>query len=95
MNIQQKKELALTPRKLTFEGVPCKVAGWANDYATITADFAGFYQARWEKVKEVIESDGNFRVEDVTLTNMRWKGTGMEMPQRVREWFHIPETVKK
>ena len=47
MNMQQKKVLALTPRKLTFEGVPCKVAGWANDYATITADFPGFYQAGW------------------------------------------------
>jgi hypothetical protein len=88
MNIARRKQLAETSRSLTFEGVPCKVAGWANDYATITALFPGFYQATWETVERVVEGGGNFTVVDVTLTNMRWLGT-MELPEKVREYFRI------
>ena len=88
MNVARKKQLAETSRKLTFEGVPCKIAGWANEYATVTALFPGFYQATWETVERVVEGDGNFTVEDVTLTNMRWLGT-IELPVKVREYFNI------
>ena len=43
MNIAHRKQLAETSRTLIFEGVPCKIAGWANEYATVTADFPSFY----------------------------------------------------
>jgi hypothetical protein len=49
MNIARRKQLTETSRPLTFEGVPCKVAGWANEDATVTAQFPGFYQTAWEK----------------------------------------------
>ena len=88
MNIARRKQLAETSRPLTFEGVPCKVAGWANDYATVTAQFPGFYQATWETVEHVAEGDGNFTVEDVTLINMRWLGS-IKLPEKVREYFSI------
>lgn len=88
MDIARRKQLTETSRSLTFEGVPCQVAGWANEYATITAKFPGFYQATWETVERVVKSDGNFTVEDVTLTNMRWQGT-VELPKKVREYFNI------
>jgi hypothetical protein len=64
MNIARRKQLAETSRTLTFEGVPCKVGGWGTDYATVTAQFAGFYQATWETVERVVEGDGNFTVEE-------------------------------
>jgi hypothetical protein len=51
MNIARRKQLTETSRPLTFEGVPCKVAGWANDYATVTVLFPGFYQATRETVE--------------------------------------------
>jgi hypothetical protein len=86
MNIARRKQLAETSRPLMFEGVPCKVGGWANEYATVTALFPGFYQATWETVERVVEGDGNFAVEDVTLTNMRWLGS-IELPEKVREYF--------
>ena len=88
MNIARRKQLTETSRPLTFEGVPCKIAGWANEYATVTALFPGFYQATWETVERVVEGDGNFTVEDVTLTNMRWLGS-IELPEKVREHFNI------
>ena len=88
MDYQRKRELAETTKRLTFEGVPCQVAGWANEYATVTAKFPGFYQATWETVGCVVEGDGNFTVEDVTLTNMRWRGS-IELPEKVREYFNI------
>ena len=88
MDYQRKRELAETTKRLTFEGVPCQVGGWANDYATITAIFPGFYQAEWETVERVVEGDGNFTVEDVRLTNMRWLGS-IELPKKVREHFKI------
>ena len=88
MNSAQRKQLVETSRSLTFEGVPCKIAGWADDHATVTALFPGFYQATWETVERVVKGDGNFRVEDVTLTNMRWHGT-IELPKKVREYFNI------
>lgn len=88
MDYQRKRELAETTKTLTFEGVPCQVAGWANEYATITPLFPGFYQATWETVERVVESDGNFTVEDVTLTNMRRLGT-TALPEKVREYFNI------
>ena len=91
MNIARRKELTETSRTLTFEGVPCKVAGWGNVYATLTADFPGFYRATWETVERVIEGDGNFTVEDVTLTNMRWLGS-IELPEKIREYFNITIT---
>ena len=88
MEITRRKQIAETARPLTLEGVPCKVAGWANDYATVTAHFPGFYQATWETVERFIEGDGNFTVEDVTLTNMRWLGS-IELPQKIRAYFNI------
>jgi hypothetical protein len=88
MIIARRKQLAETSRPLTFESVPCKVAGWANDYATLTALFPGFYQATWETVERVVEGDGNFTVEDVTLINLRWHGT-VELPKKVRDYFQI------
>ena len=88
MNIARRKELAETSRPLTFEGVPCKIAGWANEDATVTALFPGFYQATWETVERVVEGDGNFTVEDVTLTNMRWLGS-IALPEKLREYFNI------
>ena len=88
MNIARRKQLAETSRPFTFEGVPCDVAGWANDYATVTAQFPGFYQASWETVERVAEGDGNFTVEDVTLTNMLWHGS-IKLPDKVREYFNI------
>ena len=88
MDYQRKRELAETTKPLTFEGIPCKVVGWANDYATITALFPGFYQATWETVERVVQGNGNFTVEDVTLTNMRWRGT-MELPEKIRTYFSI------
>jgi hypothetical protein len=93
VDYQRKHELAETTKPLTFEGISCKVAGWANDYATITAQFPGFWQASWETVERVINGDGNFTVEDVTLTNMRWLGAGIEIPVKVREYFRIPDNV--
>lgn len=89
MDYQRKRELAETTKPLTFEGIPCKVAGWANEYATVTALFPGFYQATWETVERVVQGDGNFTVEDVTLTNMRWLGS-IELPEKVRKYFNIP-----
>ena len=89
MNDQQKRSLVEHPRPLTFEGIPCKVAGWTNDYATVTAAFPGFYQASWETVERVINGEGNFTVEDVTLTNMIWKGDGTPIPDKVREYFNL------
>jgi hypothetical protein len=91
---QQKRDLVETTRPLTFEGVPCKVGGWANDHATITAQFPGFWWASWETVERVVNGDGNFTVEDVTLTHMMWKGEGVSIPQKVREYFRIPESVQ-
>ena len=88
MNIARRKQLAETSRTLTFEGVPCKVAGWTNDYATVTALFPGFYQATWETVERVVEGDGNCTVEDVTLTHMLWLGS-IGLPEKVREYFNI------
>jgi hypothetical protein len=90
MNYSRKRDLVNTIKELTFEGVPCEIGGWANDYATLTADFAGFYQAPWETVERVVKGDGAFVVEDVTLTNMIWKGDGTPIPDKVREYFHIP-----
>jgi hypothetical protein len=88
VDYQRKRELAETSKPLTFEGVPCQVAGWANEYATITALFPGFYQATWDTVQRVVEGNGNFTVEDVTLTNMRWLGS-IGLPEKVREYFKI------
>ena len=68
--------------------VELSAAGWANDHATVTAQFPGFYQATWETVERVVQGDGNFTVEDVTLTNMRWLGS-IELPEKVREYFNI------
>ena len=88
MDYQRKRELAETAKPLTFEGIPCKVAGWANEYATVTALFPGFYQAAWETVERVVEGDGNFTVDDVTLINMRWLGS-IELPEKIRTYFNI------
>ena len=88
MNIARRKQLAETSRPLTFEGVPCQIAGWANEYATITAKFPGFYQATWKTVERVVAGDGNFTVEDLTLINLRWPGT-IALPEKVREYFNI------
>ena len=88
MDYQRKREFAETTKPLTFEGIPCKVVGWANDFATITALFPGFYQATWETVERVIEGDGNFTVDDVTLINMRWLGS-IELPEKIRTYFNI------
>ena len=89
MDYQRKRELAETAKPLTFEGIPCKVAGWANEYATVTALFPGFYQAAWETVEHVVEGDGNFTVDDVTLINMRWLGS-IELPEKIRTYYNIP-----
>ena len=94
MNIARRKQLAETSRPLTFEGIPCKVGGWGNDYATVTAHFPGFWQTEWETVERVVNGDGNFNVEDVTLTKMTWKGDGTPIPEKVREYFRIPERIK-
>jgi hypothetical protein len=87
MNIQQKKELTLAPRKLTFEGVPCKVAGWANDNATITAEFPGFWFTSWETVERVLGGEGNLTLNDIQLISMRWRGT-IALPEKVRHHFN-------
>ena len=68
--------------------VELSAAGWSNDHAAVTAQFPGFYQATWETVEHVVQGDGNFTVEDVTLTNMRWLGS-VELPEKVREYFNI------
>ena len=52
MNIARRTQLAETSCTLTFEGVPCKVAGRANEYATVTVLFPGFYQAINEAAKQ-------------------------------------------
>jgi hypothetical protein len=88
MKSASRKQLTETSRHLTFEGIPCKVAGWANEYATVTAHFPGFYQATWETVERIVDGDGNFTVEDVTLTHMLWRGS-IELPEKVREYFNI------
>ena len=88
MNIARRKQLTETSRTLTFESVSCQIAGRANEYATVTAQFPGFYQATWETVERVIAGDGNFTVEDVTLTHMLWQGS-IELPEKVREYFNI------
>jgi hypothetical protein len=35
-----------------------------------------------------VEGGGSFTVEDVTLTNMRWRGS-IELPEKVREYINI------
>jgi hypothetical protein len=90
MNYSRKRDLVNTTKELTFEGIPCKVGGWANDYATITARFPGFYMASWETVERVVNGNKNFVVEDLTLTSMNWHGDGLEFPEKVRTYFRIP-----
>ena len=50
--------------------------------------FPGFYQATWETVERIVEGDGNFTVEDVTLTNICRLGS-IELPEKVKEYFNI------
>jgi hypothetical protein len=92
MEYQQKRALVEMNKKLTFAGVPCEVGGWANDYATITANFPGFWMASWETVERVVNGSGNFEPQDVQLISFRWKGDGTGFPDVVRKAFDIPYT---
>jgi hypothetical protein len=91
MEYQQKRNLVENTKPLTFEGVPCKVGGWANDYATITASFPGYWMASWETVERVVNGSGNFEPPDLQLLSFRWKGDGTPFPETVRKAFAIPD----
>ena len=90
MEYQLRRALVETDKNLTFAGVPCKVRGWANEYATITANFPGFWMTSWETVERVVNGSGNFEPHDVQLINFRWKGDGTGFPDAVRQAFAIP-----
>lgn len=89
MDYQRKRELVDTQKgNITLEGVKCNIAGWANDYATISPHCGGFWHCSWETVKRVIESGGAFTAQDVEWDSWRWLGVGVEVPPAL--WAIVP-----
>lgn len=65
----------------TLAGHKCHIAGWKNEWATITADFPGFWSTSWETVKRIAEHGGNFTRRDVRgPLRAVWLGSGEKPP---------------
>ena len=78
---QMRKKLVETEH-VTLEGYRCTVAGWKNPYcASLSADFAGFWEVSWETAEGVLSDDRNFLAKDITLSSWAWLGLGVEVPE--------------
>ena len=84
MDRHEKRKLLETTRSLTLEGHKCRVDGWANDHATVTAGFAGYWHTSWETARRIIHGDGQFVAGDVTFASWGWQGDGAPIPEALQ-----------
>ena len=89
MDDKRRRELLDINKDLTLEGGSVGVVEWNEDYVTLIAQFGGYWQVPWETFERVINGDGNFKAEDVTLTHMLYKGIGKEIPEPIKERFNL------
>lgn len=68
----------------TLEGVRCSVAGWRNDYATVSPACGGSWRASWDTVERVYNSGRNFTVTDVVFSSAAWLGDGTPIPDALK-----------
>ena len=79
---EQIRKKLVEAEHVTLEGYRCTVSGWGNPYyASLTADFAGFWEVSWETAVRVISYDRNFLAEDITLNSWAWLGLGVKVPE--------------
>ncbi len=79
---EQRKHLVFNDQGATLEGHRCGLAGWRNPFTcSITADFAGFWEASWDTVQRVMSGNKNFLANDVRFVSWGWLGLDVEVPR--------------
>lgn len=89
MNERERELLVNNQGELTLEGVKCRLAGWKNEHASISAHFGGFWRTDWETAKRVVDGDKNFTARDVRLHSWLWAGFGVDVPEALRHWENV------
>lgn len=68
----------------TLEGVPCSVAGWHNDCATVSPSCGGYWRASWEAIEQAYNAGRSLTANDVRFSSGAWLGIGTPMPEALR-----------
>jgi hypothetical protein len=81
---QDKKQSFTNANDWTLEGVPCSVAGWRNDYATVAPSCGGYWRASWDAVERAYNADRSLTANDVHFSSWAWLGIDTPMPDALR-----------
>ena len=74
--LSEKERKSLVERDgYTLGDVPCSVAGWANEDATVAPDTGGFYSVPWSEIKRAAEAGGRINPFEARWTSGLWLGT--------------------
>lgn len=81
---EEQKQVFVEAAGWTLEGVPCSVAGWKNDWATVAPSCGGYWRASWDAIERAYNAGLSLTANDVRFSSGAWLGVGTPMPDALR-----------